>query len=383
VARLAHMLRGTAPVLGAEPVAALAAAAAARCQLGPPAAVAYIAELRAALARTLDAARTIKAAGLAGLGQPLPTPTPAAPRRSETSAGGALVLIVDDDPLAAGLLLQLLGEEYQVATADTGDAALALARGRPRPDLILLDVMMTGMDGYQVCRALKADPGTRDIPVIFVSGRGGAENESQGLDLGAVDYVHKPFDAQVVRARVRNHLAAKRQGDSLARLSELDALTGLANRRRLDAYLTEQWQWAISNGAWLGLLMMDVDHFKAYNDCYGHGAGDQCLCQVATALRRTHRREEGLVARYGGEEFVRVMPGADLAAARAAAARNLEAVRAAAIPHQAAPGRSIVTLSIGVWACQPQPDDRLGDFLAQADRRLYQAKSEGRDRFVV
>jgi diguanylate cyclase (GGDEF)-like protein len=163
----------------------------------------------------------------------------------------------------------------------------------------------------------------------------------------------------------------------------LDALTGLANRRRLDAYLAEQWQWAISNGAWLGLLMMDVDHFKAYNDCYGHGAGDQCLCQVATALRRTHRREEGLVARYGGEEFVRVMPGADLAAARAAAARNLDAVRAAAIPHQAAPGRSIVTLSIGVWACQPRPDDRLGDFLAQADRRLYQAKSEGRDRFVI
>jgi len=383
LSRLAHMLRGTAPVLGAERVAELAAAAAVRCQPGTSAAAAYIAELHTALARTLDAARTIEAAGLAGLGQPLPTPTPAAPRRSATGEGGALVLIVDDDPLAAGLLLQLLGEEYRAATADTGDAALALARGRPRPDLILLDVMMAGMDGYQVCRALKADPGTRDIPVIFVSGRGGAENESQGLELGAVDYVHKPFDAQVVLARVRNHLAAKRQGDSLARLSELDALTGLANRRRLDAYLAEQWQWAISNDAWLGLLMMDVDHFKAYNDCYGHGAGDQCLCQVATALRRAHRREEGLVARYGGEEFVRVMPGADLAAARAAAARSLEAVRAAAIPHQAAPGRGIVTLSIGVWACRPQPDDRLDDCLAQADRRLYQAKSEGRDRFAA
>jgi diguanylate cyclase (GGDEF)-like protein len=382
VARLAHMLRVTAPVLGAERVAELAAAAAVRCQPGTPAAAVYIAELRAALAGTLDAARTIKAAGLPGLGQSLPAAAPT-PRLSETSAGDALVLIVDDDPLAAGLLLQLLGEEYRVATADTGDAALALARGRPRPDLILLDVMMAGMDGYQVCRALKADPSTRDIPVIFVSGGGGAENESQGLELGAVDYVHKPFDAQVVRARVRNHLAAKRQGDSLARLSELDALTGLANRRRLDAYLAEQWEWAISHGAWLGLLMMDVDHFKAYNDCYGHGVGDQCLCQVATALRRAHRREEGLVARYGGEEFVRVMPGADLAAARAAAARSLEAVRAAAIPHEVAPGRSIVTLSIGVWACRPQPDDQLGDCLAQADRRLYQAKSEGRDRFVV
>jgi diguanylate cyclase (GGDEF)-like protein len=293
------------------------------------------------------------------------------------------VLIVDDDSLAAEILTQLLREEQTVAVAGNGEQALVLAREPPRPDLILLDVVMEGMDGYQVCRELKADPATRDIPVIFVSGRGRAEDERHGLELGAVDYVHKPFEREVVRARVRNHLAAKRQGDSLTRLSELDSLTGLANRRRFDAYLAQQWQLALANAASLGLLMIDVDQFKTYNDSCGHAAGDQCLRQVAGALREVGAGAEGLVARYGGDEFVWVIPGADSDTAQAAAVRALEAVRALAIPREAGAERPSVSLSIGVWAGRPAPGVGVADGLAEADRRLYQAKSEGRDRYAA
>jgi diguanylate cyclase (GGDEF)-like protein len=216
--------------------------------------------------------------------------------------------------------------------------------------------------------------------VIFVTGLADAEDERRGLELGAVDYIHKPLKRRVVRARVRNHVAAKRQGDDLIQLSLLDSLTGLPNRRSLDAYLAGVWEKAVSDRDSLGLLMIDVDHFKAYNDHYGHAAGDDCLRRVALALQDVCQRGRGLVGRYGGEEFLWVMPGADLGDARGAAGSALEAVRELAIPHGAPLGGSILTLSIGVWVCRPRPGDLLEDCVAQADRRLYRAKSEGCDR---
>jgi diguanylate cyclase (GGDEF)-like protein len=194
--------------------------------------------------------------------------------------------------------------------------------------------------------------------------------------------IHKTFQRRVVQARVRNHVAAKRQGDDLIQLSLRDRPTWLPNRRRLDAYLAGVWEKAVNDRASLGLAMIDVDHFKAYNDHYGHAAGDDCLRRVALALQDVCKRGRGLVGRYGGEEFLWVTPGADLGDAWAAAGWALEAVRELAIPHGAPPGGSILTLSIGVWVCRPRPGDLLEDCVAQADRRLFRAKSEGRDRIA-
>jgi diguanylate cyclase (GGDEF)-like protein len=292
------------------------------------------------------------------------------------------VLVVEDDPAVAELLARLLGGEHRVSVAGNGALGLALAQARPPPDLILLDVMMAGLDGYEVCRALKSMPETREIPVIFVTGRVDAEGERRGLELGAVDYIHKPFERRAVQARVRNHLAVKRQGDELLRLSEEDALTGLPNRRRLDAFLAETWGRLAGGGEPLGLLMMDVDHFKAYNDRYGHAAGDECLRRIAAALKAVCPGGGALVGRYGGEELLCAIPGADVAAARAAAQRVLGAVRGLAIPHAASPSGPVVTLSIGVAAARPALGGSVEECIALADRQLYLAKSQGRDRMA-
>jgi diguanylate cyclase (GGDEF)-like protein len=370
--RIAHMLRGTVPLLGADRLAALAAAVDDELSQDRAPAPGAAAELKAGLAAVLEEARRMVAGG-SQVGELVEPHDEKAPPR---------VLIIEDDGLSAALLAELLGEDFRVSIAPNGTEGLSSARKAP-PDLILLDVVMDPPDGYAVCWELKADPETRDIPVIFVTGLADAEDERRGLELGAVDYIHKPFQRRVVQARVRNHVAAKRQGDDLIQLSLLDSLTGLPNRRRLDAYLASVWEKALSDRDSIGLLMIDVDHFKAYNDHYGHAAGDDCLRRVALALQDVCQRGRGLVGRYGGEEFLWVMPGADLGDARGAAGSALEAVRELAIPHGAPPGGSILTLSVGVWVCRPRHGDLLEDCVAQADQRLYRAKSEGRDRIAA
>ncbi|MFP4130226.1 MAG: response regulator, partial [Halorhodospira sp.] len=187
------------------------------------------------------------------------------------------VLIVDDEPTNIQALARLLKAEYHTQVATGGDKALALAAGEPQPDLILLDVVMPEPDGHEVCRRLKADPRTQDIPVIFVTGRAGAEDEERGLELGAVDYIAKPFTPAITRHRVRTHVELKRKTDALERLAQRDGLTDLPNRRQLDRQLHEEWARAQRGGTALSVAMMDIDHFKAYNDHYGHGAGDTCL----------------------------------------------------------------------------------------------------------
>jgi diguanylate cyclase (GGDEF)-like protein len=292
------------------------------------------------------------------------------------------VLVVEDDPLVAGLLAGLLGEDHEVTVSHSGEAGLAAARSAPGPDLILLDVTMDGMDGYEVCGQLKASPATRDIPVIFLTGRANAEDERRGLELGAADYIHKPFARDVVRARVRNQIQIKRNAEALTRLTLVDPLTGLPNRRRLDAYLDACWAAQREARGWVALAMIDVDHFKAYNDRHGHAAGDDCLRRVAAALDSACAGRPGLMGRYGGEEFLWVLTGADPAAAEAAVRAALDSVRALALPHGAASAGAFITLSIGVAAVRPADGVEAAACLAEADRRLYRAKAQGRDRVV-
>jgi diguanylate cyclase (GGDEF)-like protein len=296
-------------------------------------------------------------------------------------AGKATILIVDDVPENVMALGDLLGDDYEVRFALNGQDALTLA-AEGNVDVILLDVMMPGLDGYEVCRRLKAHDRTADIPIIFVTGRDGVEDEARGLALGAVDYIAKPVNAPIVKARVRTHVELKHRTDLLARMAQLDGLTGVANRRRLDQALAEEWGRAMRTGMWLSLVLLDIDHFKRYNDRYGHPAGDSCLKRLASSLVESSTRAGDLVARYGGEEFAALLPGTAPAGALQVTDKIRQGVRDLAIEHAASPVSNLVTVSVGVGCVVPDTDGSPSQLIATADRCLYAAKKQGRDRAV-
>ena len=290
----------------------------------------------------------------------------------------AKILVVDDVPTNIQVVSNILREEYHVFFAVSGASALDLAV-REMPDLILLDVVMPEMDGYEVCERLKADPITEEIPVIFVTGQEEEEDETRGLDAGAIDYLTKPVSPAILRARVRNHLELKRRGDILKGLSHLDGLTGIANRRRFDEMLEREWRRCRRNAKPLSLLMMDVDFFKRYNDHYGHIAGDDCLKAVAVALCSVVKRPGDLVARYGGEEFVALLPETVAPGALEVAEAINHAINDLDIPHAESEASGHVTLSIGCATLVPGGNKVPLELVEAADGRLYTAKEEGRN----
>jgi diguanylate cyclase (GGDEF)-like protein len=291
----------------------------------------------------------------------------------------ATLLVVDDMPANIQLLATSLMDEYEILVATSGADALELILNR-QPDLILLDVIMPGMSGHEVCRKLKDDPQTRRIPIIFITGQNDESDEVEGLSLGAVDYITKPFSLPIVLARVRTHLELKHYRDLLESLSFLDGLTGIPNRRRFTEYIDFAWNQAQRQRVPVTVILMDVDHFKAFNDNYGHQAGDECLTRVAKALASTERRAAGLVARYGGEEFVCVLPSLDIQGAASLAERLRASVVAQAIPHAFSSAASQVTISLGVASAVPAVGEAWTTLVELADKALYQAKQTGRNR---
>jgi diguanylate cyclase (GGDEF)-like protein len=289
--------------------------------------------------------------------------------------GPRRLLLVDDQPANIHVLAQTLQGSYELLFATSGARALELARGGV--DLVLLDVQMPGMDGLEVCRRLKEDDATRGIPVVFVTALGEVEDETRGFDTGAVDYITKPISPPVVRARVRTHIELKEARDLLEELASIDSLTGIANRRRFDARLEEEWRRARRGGHWLSLAILDVDHFKSFNDRYGHARGDACLRAVAQALGAACRRPTDLAARYGGEEFALVLGETDARAARERARDVLARVEALGIEH-ASPFAPHVTVSLGAVSLVPADGLEPAGALARADALLYEAKSGGR-----
>ncbi len=210
------------------------------------------------------------------------------------------LLLVDDVPANLDVLLEhLQNEQVRLLAATSGRDALRLALHDP-PDLILLDVMMPDMDGYEVLRQLKDHTATREVPVIFVTAMSDSVDETRGLAMGAVDYIAKPFVVPVLKARVKNHLELKRKSDLLAHLAQIDGLTGISNRRHLMTRVGQEWDRCQRHGRPLSLVMIDVDHFKPFNDHYGHGHGDDCLRNVSRALSACCRRSGDMLARYGG-----------------------------------------------------------------------------------
>ena len=289
------------------------------------------------------------------------------------------ILIADDSQTVIDMMCAVLGEDYEVIVAKGGLATVEMAIER-QPDLILLDVLMPDIDGFEACRRLRAEERTQRIPIVFITGLNAVDDERRGLELGAIDFITKPIQAPIVRLRVRNHLELKRYRDFLEDLSLVDGLTGIGNRRRFDEFLTREWRRSRRARTPLALILIDVDYFKAFNDCYGHAAGDDCLREVAATIAMLVRRPGDLCARYGGEEFVAILPQTDLAGARILGERIREAVMALDIPHGGSTVAPQVTISIGVAATDPAAPQEAEALLREADRQLYVAKSAGRNR---
>ena len=290
------------------------------------------------------------------------------------------VLIVDDVPDNIRVLSRMLVDDgHQISAATNGRQALKLAASCA-PDLILLDGMMPEMGGYEVCAALKADPQLGSIPIIFVTALADVEDETRGLGLGAVDYITKPFKEAIVRARVRTHLELKRQRDLLQQLSHVDGLTGIPNRRAFDERLEQEWRRSVRFGEPLAAAMIDVDHFKQYNDARGHLAGDDCLRRVADALAEGLMRAGDFVARYGGEEFIGLISGVDVDGLAGVVEKLRAGIEALRIPHGASPVSPWVTVSVGAAICRPTQETLPSNLVEVADGQLYAAKRLGRNR---
>lgn len=291
------------------------------------------------------------------------------------------ILIVDDMPDIVKSMNAILEDDYNVSFATHWRKALEIAE-RTQPDLILLDILMPDMDGYEICRRLKAEPITRDIPVIFITALVGEADEEKGLATGAADYITKPFNPSIVKLRVQNHLTLKLQRDQLAALTMTDGLTEIANRRRLDLQLDAEWRRCARNHSPLAAVMVDIDQFKAFNDNYGHLAGDECLRRVAQALDGVPHRPGDLVARIGGEEFLCLLPGTDAEGAALIAERLCDAVRDQKIPHSFSSVADHVTVSAGFAIVEPSRNGDPEHVIKLADEKLYEAKKAGRNRAV-
>ncbi|MBC8106544.1 MAG: diguanylate cyclase [Anaerolineae bacterium] len=287
------------------------------------------------------------------------------------------VLIIDDSqPIHALVRVRLAGEDVELHSAHNGFTGLKAAQDNP-PDVILLDVDMPDMNGFEVCRQLKADERTMDVPVIFLTGASSTEEKIKGLELGAVDYITKPFDPAELRARVRSSLRTKYLLDLLSRKAMIDGLTGLWNRRYFDRRLTEEISMARRTKRPLACILGDLDHFKSCNDKFGHTFGDEVLRCVSATMGGVVRTED-ILCRYGGEEFAVIVPNSSMTGAAELGERLRVAISTTSIGTRA--DAMHVTASFGVAHWSADQDEKT--LLDRADAALYRAKQDGRNRVV-
>ena len=291
------------------------------------------------------------------------------------------LLIVDDDKSNLMMLSHILQAEYNIRVASDGKSALMIAE-KYLPDLILLDIIMPDMDGYQVFSALQNSENTKHIPVIFITGLNKNNDEKRGLELGAADYISKPFDDMIVKLRVHHQIQIINQLRTIEHLSMIDQLTEIPNRRNFDNRLQLEWGRSIRENISISLLLIDVDHFKNYNDSYGHQQGDNALCMVAQTLTHTLKRASDFAARWGGEEFVVLLPNSDSSGGMKMGEEIRLNIEAADVICNNGYITNL-TVSIGVNAHNPTTACSIDDFILKADRALYTAKNTGRNRVCL
>ena len=293
------------------------------------------------------------------------------------------ILVVDDMTTTLLLLHDLLKDTYEVKIAKSGTKALEILESPNDIDLILLDIEMPDINGYDVCKRIKNNETIKNIPIIFVTGRTSQEDEEYGLNLGAIDYITKPFNKAIVKLRIKNYLNLKIKNDMLEKLSMYDGLTNIRNRRYFDETFEKTFSEIKRDKKSLAVLMIDIDFFKPYNDNYGHGQGDETLRKVAKALEKTIKRASDFVARYGGEEFVILLKDINKDGVEAVANNLLNAIRELKITHEFSKIENYVTVSIGVSYYNSSSDITKLELLLKADETLYNVKNSGRNNFAI
>ncbi|MDY7004574.1 MAG: PleD family two-component system response regulator [Cyanobacteriota bacterium] len=315
------------------------------------------------------------------------------------------ILIVDDENTIRLILHRILQKDgYQVIEANNGEQCLEICQ-KQLADMVLLDAMMPGMDGFTCCAKLHQLLGEDSPPVLMITVLDDQASVDLAFQVGATDYITKPIHWAVLRQRVRRLLQTQwamkelrrqiekermlsdkleKANQELERLASLDSLTMVANRRNFEKFIESEWKRSHRNSLPLSIIMCDVDFFKAYNDTYGHQAGDTCLKKIADIIMQNVNRSSDLVARYGGEEFVVVLPETDVERAVYVAEKIRKSIKDAAIAHQGSKISNCVTISCGVatrkslsWASESE--FKLDDLIKEADSALYEAKSQGRD----
>lgn len=288
------------------------------------------------------------------------------------------ILVVDDDPANIRVLSGLLKSEYKVVVAKSGKAAVQLATQCP-PHLILLDVLMPDLSGFEVIKQLKNNDKTQDIPVIFITGLNSNNDEELGLQLGASDYIHKPFHSGIVKARIKNQLEILRKNHLLEEVANIDVLTELPNRRKWFQDLETFKSKSLLKNKVLAIGILDIDHFKEYNDYYGHSLGDQTLLKLAQAIHQDLAKYGAKLYRFGGEEFVFIIFNKDASLIEECITQICTTVEQQQIEHKTSKVKPVVTVSGG--ACiQPYKENISSSrMLEHADELLYKVKQQGKN----
>jgi diguanylate cyclase (GGDEF)-like protein len=295
----------------------------------------------------------------------------------------SILLLVASDPQILNGWQAIFGSEYIVEVAEDGQQAINLVYELDI-DLILSAVNVPSISGPELCLLIKKNPLTQHIPLIFLASAASIEEEQRCLEIGAIDYITQHATQQIIHSRIVNHMRLVEQQKVFEYVSCTDGLTGLANRMQLDTTLNRMWHAAIRAGHSIGLLMIDIDHFKDYNDQFGHIEGDECLKSVAATIASSKGREEDFAARFGGEEFVLLLPYTDLVGAKRVARQLIKNIQNLNIPAAKNSNVEQVTVSVGVAAISPKFDPLQNispiELINQADINLFKAKRAGRNR---
>jgi len=315
------------------------------------------------------------------------------------------VLLMDDQAMVYEGIKRMLADEDDIDLHYCSDPSEAISTASTlQPTIILQDLVLPDIDGMTLVRFYRGNDTTKDIPIIVLSSKEDPTTKRDAFQCGANDYLVKLPDKIELIARIRSHAKhhllqlernaaffalremqkqLEKTNSELKRLSSLDGLTGIANRRVFDETLAKEWKQAVKHETTLSLILIDIDFFKPYNDTYGHQQGDDCLVSVAHALSDASHHPSDLVARYGGEEFVIIAPNTNSDGAAGLAAKLCTAIRNLKIEHTASKVEKIITISLGVTSLSPTANDDIIDLVKLADEALYKAKDSGRNQYIV
>jgi diguanylate cyclase (GGDEF)-like protein len=290
------------------------------------------------------------------------------------------ILIVDNNGANIKSLKTSLANRYQIFEAANCQQSLKIIESSPEVDLILLDTQSPRKNGFNLCDKITHDYLAKDIPFIFISPDESIAAEKEGLSMGAVDFITRPFNSSILNLRIKNQLKLKQQRDLLKHLSRTDGLTGLWNRSKFEEFMENEWFRAVREHSSLSLIMLDIDYFKNFNDSYGHTSGDECIKKVAQIINKSLVRSQDLAARYGGEEFICVLPNTRHSGAMYLAETIRKNILKLKVPHKQSKTNSFVTASLGVSTIIPSSFSSAHMLIQATDKMLYKAKKEGRNR---